>query len=169
MNFITKHTPCVARCNALRVVIPTNPTSIKVQWTQTKTFDLLEATLQVPTEIMVAMITSGCAMIASVIGALLNFETNIKQNQRDAKDHEYRTEQAEREEKRDMIEKERAFVYDALLKGTAASLQANDISLIALQHGKLNGNVQEARQIVKSAQNGLEDAQRKAVAHITSI
>ena len=129
----------------------------------------MEETLQVPTEIMVAIITSGAAMIASVIGALLNFETNIKQNQRDAKEHEYRTEQAEREEKRDMIEQERAYVYDALIKASQASLQANDISLIALQHGKLNGNVQEARQIVKSAQNSLEGAQRKAVAHITSI
>lgn len=124
--------------------------------------------MQVPTEIMVAIITSGAAMIASVIGALLNFETNIKQNQRDAKDHEYRTEQAEREEKRDLIEQERAFVYAALLKGTAASLQANKISLIALQHGHLNGNVEEARRIVDEAQNDLEDAQRKAVAHITT-
>lgn len=125
--------------------------------------------MQVPTEIMVAVITSGCAMIASVIGALLNFETNIKQNQRDAKDHEYRTEQAAREEKRDMIEQERAYVYDALIKASQASLQANDISLIALQHGKLNGNVEQARKIVDEAQNGLQDAQRKAVAHITSI
>ena len=46
--------------------------------------------MQVPTEIMVAMITSGCAMIASVIGALLNYETNIKQRERDATDHAYR-------------------------------------------------------------------------------
>lgn len=125
--------------------------------------------MQVPTEIMVAVITSGAAMIASVIGALLNYETNIKQNQRDAKDHEYRAEQAAREEKRDMIEQERAYVYDALIKASQASLQANDISLIALQHGKLNGNVEQARKIVDEAQNDLQDAQRKAVAHITSI
>ena len=123
--------------------------------------------MQVPTEIMVAMITSGCAMIASVIGAILNYENNIKQQERDAKDHAYREAQNARDEKRDMIEQERAFVYDALLKGTAASLQANKISLIALQHGHLNGNVEEARRIVDEAQNDLEDAQRKAVAHIT--
>lgn len=124
--------------------------------------------MQVPTEIMVAMITSGCAMIASVIGALLNYETSQKQRERDAKDHEYRAEQTARDEKRDLIEHERAFIYDALLKGTAASLQANKISLIALQHGHLNGNVEEARRIVDEAQNDLEDAQRKAVAHITT-
>lgn len=124
--------------------------------------------MQVPTEIMVAVITSGCAMIASVIGALLNFETNIKQSQRDKQDHEYRTEQAAREEKREQIEQERGYVYDALLKAADASLQANDISLIALQHGHLNGNVEEARQIVKEAKADLVDAQRKAVAHITT-
>ena len=124
--------------------------------------------MQVPTEIMVAMITSGCAMIASVIGALLNYENNVKQCERDEKDHEYRAEQTARDEKRDLIEKERGYVYGALLKGTAASLQANKISLIALQHGHLNGNVEEARRIVDEAQNDLEDAQRKAVAHITT-
>lgn len=124
--------------------------------------------MQVPTEIMVAMITSGCAMIASVIGALLNYENNVQQRERDAKEHAYRAEQNARDEKRDLIEKERAFIYDALLKGTAASLQANKISLIALQHGHLNGNVEEARRIVDEAQNDLEAAQRKAVAHITT-
>ena len=123
--------------------------------------------MQVPTEILVAIITSGAAMIASVIGALLNFETSQKQNERDAKDHAYRVEQAARDERRDQIDQERAYVYDALLKGTAAALQANDISLIALQHGHLNGNVEEARKLVEEARTGLEDAQRKAVAHIT--
>ena len=117
---------------------------------------------------MVAMITSGCAMIASVIGALLNYENNVKQRERDAKEHAYREKQNARDEEHDLIEKERAFVYDALLKGTAASLQANKISLIALLHGHLNGNVEEARRIVDEAQNDLEDAQRKAVAHITT-
>lgn len=101
---------------------------------------------------MVAMITSGCAMIASVIGALLNYETNQKQRERDAK--------------RDQIEQERGYIYDALIKAAAASLQANDISLIALQHGHLNGNVEEARKIVKDAQNDLVAAQRKAVSHV---
>lgn len=124
--------------------------------------------MQVPTEIMVAMITSGCAMIASVIGAWLNYENNVKQRERDAKDHAYREKQNARDEEHDLIEKERAFVYDALLKGVAASLQANKISLIALQHGHLNGNVEEARRIVDEAQNDLQDAQRKAVAHITT-
>lgn len=114
------------------------------------------------------MITSGAAMIASIIGALLNFETNAKQNERDAKDHKYRVEQAARDEKREQIEAERSCVYDALLKAADASLQANDISLIALQHGHLNGNVEEARQIVKDAKEDLVGAQRKAVAHITT-
>lgn len=107
-------------------------------------------------------------MIASIIGALLNFETSQKQDERDAKDHAYRAEQAARDAKRDQIDQERAYVYDALLKGTAASLQANNISLIALQHGHLNGNVEEARKIVKDAQEDLNGAQRKAVAHITT-
>lgn len=122
--------------------------------------------MQVPTEIMVAMITSGCAMIASVIGAWLNYENNVKQQERDAKDHAYREEQTARDARHDQIEQERGFVYDALIKAADASLQANDISLIALQHGHLNGNVTEARKIVKEAQKDLVDAQRKAVSHI---
>lgn len=125
--------------------------------------------MQIPTEIMVAIITSGAAMIASIIGALLNYENNIKQSERDKQDHKYRTEQAAREEKRDQIEQERSYVYDALIKAADASLQANDVSLIALQHGHLNGNVEEARKIVKGAKDDLADAQRKAVAHIATI
>ena len=150
--------------------IPTNPTHEKGTICEDKAFNPFKRrqTVQVPTEILVAMITSGAAMIASVIGALLNYETNQKQHERDAKDHAYREKQNARDEKRDLIEKERAFIYDALLKGTAASLQANKISLIALQHGHLNGNVEEARRIVDEAQNDLEAAQRKAVAHITT-
>lgn len=124
--------------------------------------------MQVPTEIMVAMITSGCAMIASVIGALLNYENNVKQRERDQKDHAYRAEQTARNAKRDQIEQEREYVYDALLKAADASLQANEISLIALQHGHLNGNVEEARRIVKDAQHDLIAAQRKAVARVTT-
>lgn len=124
--------------------------------------------MQIPTEIMVAVITSGCAMIASVIGAFLNYENNLKQQQRDEQDNQYRIEQAARDERRDQIEQERGYVYDALLKAADASLQANDVSLIALQHGHLNGNVEEARKIVKEAHEDLTDAQRKAVAHITT-
>lgn len=124
--------------------------------------------MQIPTEIMVAVITSGCAMIASVIGAFLNYENNLKQQQRDEQDNQYRIEQAARDERRDQIEQERGYVYDALLKAADASLQANDVSLIALQHGHLNGNVEEARKIVKEAHEDLTGAQRKAVAHITT-
>lgn len=124
--------------------------------------------MQVPTEIMVAMITSGCAMIASVIGAILNYEQSVRQREREQKDQNYRTEQEARDAKRDKIEQERGFVYDALLKAADASLQANDVSLIALQHGHLNGNVEEARRIVKDAQHDLIAAQRKAVAHVTT-
>lgn len=108
--------------------------------------------MQVPTEIMVAMITSGCAMVASIISAWLNYEQSVRQRDKEAK--------------RDKIEEERGYIYDALLKGVAASLQSNDISLVALQHGHLNGNVEEARKIVKDAQGDLVDAQRKAVSHV---
>lgn len=124
--------------------------------------------MQIPTELLIAMVTSGCAMIASIIGALMNYQTSIHQRDAETNAEDYRQAQTERENRRDQIDHERACVYDSLMKGVSASLSANAISLIALQHGHLNGNVEEAAQEVKDAQADLEATQRKAVAHLTN-
>lgn len=124
--------------------------------------------MQIPTELLIAMVTSGCAMIASIIGALLNYQTSLHQRDSEANAEDFRQAQTERDARRDKIDAEKACIDDALLKGVHASLSANAISLIALQHGHLNGNVEEAAQAVKDAQANLEATQRKAVAHLTN-
>ena len=87
--------------------------------------------------------------------------------QRDMQDAQYRAQQAMLEAKREQQHQERQYLYEAMLKGIDASLAANEICLIALQHGELNGNVEAARDKVHEAQANMDVAQRKAVVHLS--
>ena len=119
------------------------------------------------TEVIVAIITSGCAAISSIIGVGITYVGNNRMKQRDMQDSQYRAQQAILEAKRDQQHNERQYLYEAMLKGIDASLSANEICLIALQHGKLNGNVEAARDKVHEAQANMDVAQRKAVVHLS--
>lgn len=119
------------------------------------------------TEVIVAIITSGCAAISSIIGVGITYVGNNRMKQRDMQDAQYRAQQAMMEAKRDQQHNERQYLYEAMLKGIDASLAANEICLIALQHGKLNGNVEAARDKVHEAQANMDVAQRKAVVHLS--
>lgn len=105
----------------------------------------------IPTEITVAAI----AAIASLLVAGFNALTTIRTNRRDA---EYRAmrEQAEKERdrrdrEREIRETQRSAMDEALMDGVSSCLDALDVSLIALQGGHLNGNVEAARQRVASS------------------
>lgn len=119
------------------------------------------------TEVIVAIVTSGCAAVSSIFVAIITYVGNNRAKQRDTQDAQYRAQQAIIDAKRDQQHEERQYLYEAMLKGIDASLTANEISLIALQHGHLNGNVESARDKVHEAQANLDIAQRKALVHLS--
>lgn len=121
------------------------------------------------TEVIVAIITSGCAAISSVIGMGITYVGNNRMKQRDLQDAQYRAQQALIDAKRDQQHNERQYLYEAMLKGIDASLAANEISLIALNHGHLNGNVEVAMDKVQKAQANLAATTSKAITHLTDV
>lgn len=119
------------------------------------------------TEVIVALVTSGCAAVSSIFVAIITYLGNNRMKQRDTQEAQYRAQQAIIDAKRDQQHAERQYVYEAMLQGINAGLSANEISLIALQHGHLNGNVEAARGKVHEAQANLDIVQRKALVHLS--
>lgn len=106
---------------------------------------------EIPTEITVACI----AAVGSLLVAAFNAWTAHRKDKRDA---EYRAIRERAEQERDRREREREAREDqrhamdeALMDGVSSCLDALDISLIALQGGHLNGNVEAARGRVASS------------------
>lgn len=121
------------------------------------------------TEVIVAIITSGCAAISSIIGVGITYVSNNRMKQRDMQDAQYRAQQALIDAKREQQHKERQHLYNALLRGLDASLAANEIILIALNHGHLDGNVEAAMDKVQKAQANLDAATSNAITHLTDV
>lgn len=119
------------------------------------------------TEVIVAIVTSGCAAISSIFGAIITHIGNNRMKQRDMQDAQYRAQQAILEAKREQQHNERQYLYEAMLQGINAGLSANEITLLALKHERINGNCTAALEKVKAAQNDLEQATRKAVVHLS--
>lgn len=80
---------------------------------------------------------------------------------------EFRQSQDALNEQRSLKEHEQSMMYEAIIAGIMASLKASDVSLVALQGGHLNGNVEDARKDVDKAIERMEATQRKAVVHLT--
>lgn len=121
------------------------------------------------TEVIIAIITSGCAAISSIFVAIITYMGNDSMKHRDMQDAQYRAQQAILEAKRDQQHQERQYIYEAMLQGINAGLSANEISLIALNHGHLNGNVEAAMDKVQKAQANLDAATSKAITHLTEV
>ena len=119
------------------------------------------------TEVIVAIVTSGCAAVSSIFVAIITYVGNNRAKQRDTQDAQYRAQQAIIDAKRDQQHAERQYLYEAMLQGINAGLSANEITLLALKHEKINGNCTAALEKVKSAQSNLEQATRKAVVHLS--
>lgn len=119
------------------------------------------------TEVIVAIVTSGCAAVSSIFAAIITYVGNNRAKQRDQQDAQYRAQQALIDAKREQQHQERQYLYDALLRGLDASLAANEISLIALNHGHLNGNIEAAMDKVQKAQANLDETTSKAITHLT--
>lgn len=119
------------------------------------------------TEVIVAIVTSGCAAISSIFVAIITYIGNNRMKQRDKQDAKYREQQEMLEAKREQQHEERQHLYEAILQGLNAGLSANEITLLALKHEKINGNCTAALEKVKSAQSSLEKATSKAAVHLS--
>lgn len=104
-----------------------------------------------PVEIAVCLITALSSLVMTVV-------TFTLQQVRDKRDAEYRRQQEqleeareEREREREQRENQRHLMDEALMDGVASALEGIDISLIALQGGHLNGNVENARSRVEAS------------------
>ena len=120
-----------------------------------------------PSEVLVAVITSGCAAVASIITALISYAQGDKIRQSNESMAEFRKSQDSLNKQQGLKEHEESMMYEAIIAGIMASLKASDVSLIALQGGHLNGNVEDARKDVDSAIERMEETQRKAIVHLT--
>lgn len=119
------------------------------------------------TEVIVAIVTSGCAAISSIFVAIITYIGNNRMKQRDMQDAKYREQQEMLEAKREQQHEERQHLYEAILQGLNAGLSANEITLLALKHERINGNCTAALEKVKSAQSSLEKATSKAAVHLS--
>lgn len=119
------------------------------------------------TEVIVAIVTSGCAAISSIFVAVITYIGNNRMKQRDMQDAKYREQQEMLEAKREQQHEERQHLYEAILQGLNAGLSANEITLLALKHEKINGNCTAALEKVKSAQSSLEKATSNAAVHLS--
>lgn len=122
---------------------------------------------QLPSEVLVAIVTSGCAAVASIVTAFISYWHGNQIRESNASMVEFRQSQDALNEQRSLKEHEQSMMYEAIIAGIMASLKASDVSLVALQGGHLNGNVEDARKDVDKAIERMEATQRKAVVHLT--
>lgn len=120
------------------------------------------------TDVLVAIITSGCAAVSSIIGVVITYVGNQKAEAQHAQDKAYRDQQAETNKRLDQQHYERQCLYSAMLKGINAGLSANEIALLALKHEKINGNCTAALEQVQEARQELEATTRKAVVNLSN-
>lgn len=120
------------------------------------------------TEVIVAIVTSGCAAVSSIFVAIITYVGNNRAKQRDTQDAQYRAQQAIIDARRDQQHQERQCLYNAMLKGINAGLSANEITLLALKHEKINGNCTAALEQVQEARHELEATTRKAVVNLSN-
>lgn len=112
------------------------------------------------------MVTALIAAISSISVAL------IQRKERDAREEvqkateAYRENQAALDAQRDEREKERHYMNEAMYEGIYASLDALEVSLIAIKGGKLNGNVEDALSDIGEAKKSFDRTRNKVVSNM---
>ena len=115
---------------------------------------------------VVTMVTALIAAISSISVAL------IQRKERDAREEvqkateAYRANQAVLDAQRDEREKERHHMNEAMYEGIYASLDALEVSLIAIKGGSLNGNVEDALHDIGEARKSFDRTRNKVVSNM---
>lgn len=111
---------------------------------------------EIPTEITVACIAAIGSLLVSAVNAYAAWR-------KDRSDKEYRAAREQAERERTLRENQRHAMDEAMMDGLESVLEATDISLIALQGGHLNGNVEAARERVGASKKRMRDVKNQTV------
>ena len=114
---------------------------------------------ELPTEITVACIAAIGSLLVSLVNACAAWR-------KDKSDKEYRAAREKDERERKVREDQRHAMDEAMLDGIASALGGIDISLIALQGGHLNGNVEAARARVESSARQLRQVKDETISKL---
>ena len=109
-----------------------------------------------PTEAMAAIVASSLAFLSSIAVAVIQVVGNINSNK-------YRRRREENEAKIELQRQQRHAMDEAVYHSMSAVLEAQDIALIALQGGHLNGNVEAARTKINDARSAYANTRDKIV------
>lgn len=112
--------------------------------------------VEIPTEITVACIAAVGSLLVSAINSYAAYR-------KDKGDKAYRAEREKAERERALREDQRHAMDEAMMDGLESVLEATDISLIALQGGHLNGNVEAARDRVSASKKRMRDVKNQTV------
>lgn len=111
---------------------------------------------EIPTEITVACIAAIGSLLVSLVNACAAWH-------KDRSDKEYRAAREASERERTMRENQRHAMDEALMDGLESVLEASDISLIALQGGHLNGNVEAARDRLNASKTRMRTVKNQTI------
>ena len=114
---------------------------------------------QIPTEVTVACIAAIGSLLVSLVNAIAAWL-------KDKSDKAYRAEREKAERERAVREDQRHAMDEAMMDGIASALEGIDISLIALQGGHLNGNVEAARARVESSARQMRQVKDKTISKL---
>jgi hypothetical protein len=116
-------------------------------------------------EIFTTLAVALIAAAASITSALIAANSNRSLREQKAKEEEYQAERRQQEEERRQAEHERMMLDEVQQQSLLAIMDALDVSLISLQGGHLNGNVEEARSAVRKAKDAFQQTRTKAISH----
>lgn len=107
-------------------------------------------------ETLAAALVAACA---SIVSALIAARASRSADAAKAEQESYQQARLEQE-------RERRYIDEATAQGMIAVLDAVDVSLVALQGGHLDGNVEEARAGIKDARTLYAQTRSKAISRL---
>lgn len=107
------------------------------------------------------------AITVALIAAVASVATGVITSRANSRAEKYQKERSEQEHERERRENEREHMEAATQTAMLAVLESLDVTLISLQGGHLNGNVEAARNDLAKAKRNFQETRSKAIAHLT--
>lgn len=111
------------------------------------------------TSIIVACIAAIGSMVVAIINGLM-------QRTKNKNDLLYRAEREKLDKERAAKDEQSREVFVSILEGLKTNMKALDITLISLQGGKLNGNVEEARRMIEQSAANMDKVKNEALSQL---